>query len=108
MAIAVLIEDDIDIGRGDMLVHPTNLPTIASSFNATLCWMSDVPMKKSIKYAFKHLTNNTRCIIKDVINIIDMHTITPHRGKDNLLLNEIAHVKIKTMTPLVFDSYRKK
>jgi sulfate adenylyltransferase large subunit len=105
MSVSLLLEDDIDISRGDMLVHPEKPPRLGNDFHAMICWMSEQPMQRGAKYGIKHLTKTTRCMIPQVKHLVDVRTLSPVETAEPLKLNDIARVSLKTMLPLAFDEY---
>ena len=107
MSTTIQLADDIDISRGDMLVKPENLPYINTDFDAMVCWMSEEPLQVGRKYAIKHTTRNTRCVVKAIKQHIKIDTLEPETGVTTLKLNEIGKISIKTMVPLAFDAYRR-
>ncbi len=105
-AVSVTLEDEIDISRGDMLVHPGNLPKIDRHFEAMLVWMDEKPMNPDTHFYIKHTTNTTKAHI-DIINYrVDVNTLKKSEI-DHFSLNEIGKVVITTNKPLFFDPYKK-
>ncbi|NOX34357.1 MAG: sulfate adenylyltransferase subunit CysN [Deltaproteobacteria bacterium] len=105
-AISITLEDEIDISRGDMLVHPGNLPKIDRHFEAMLVWMDEKPMDPDTHFYIKHTTNTTKAHI-DIINYrVDVNTLKKSEV-DRFSLNEIGKVVITTNKPLFFDPYKK-
>jgi bifunctional enzyme CysN/CysC len=105
-AVVIQLEQEIDIGRGSMLVRPKNLPKITSQCEAMVVWLSETPMDTSQRYFIKHTTRETKAIISSIEYKIDIHTLgrvppTP------LEVNEIGRVAFSTTTPLFIDSYQK-
>lgn len=105
MSVCLLTEDEIDISRGSMLVPVDNLPTVSDQFSASLCWMHEEPLSKSKKYYLKHTTQSVQCMIQEVEYRTKMSTQEEIQA-DELKLNEIGKVKIKTSKPIFFDSYK--
>jgi len=106
MSVAITLEDEIDISRGDMIVHPNNIPNIINEFDAMLVWMSEQPLKLEHPYIIKHTSNTSKVRIEEVRYNVDVDTLS--RKKDTSLnLNEIARVKIKSNKALYLDSYRR-
>ncbi|HTR00340.1 MAG TPA: bifunctional sulfate adenylyltransferase subunit 1/adenylylsulfate kinase, partial [Candidatus Acidoferrum sp.] len=106
MAVTLTLEDEIDISRGDMLVHSTNLPTTLDSLTATLVWMSDEPMIPGRLYDFKHTSKVLNGHIKAIHHKIDVNTLEEQPAQQ-LVLNEIALCDIGFSQPLHFDSYKR-
>jgi len=106
LGITVTLEDEIDISRGDMLVHENNRPRVANKFEAMVVWMSETAMKKSKGYIVKHTTRTVPAAITELRYKIDVDTM--HRvDAETLALNEIGRVVITSNRPLCFDPYSK-
>jgi bifunctional enzyme CysN/CysC len=106
MSVTVRLEDQIDISRGDMLCRPTNRPVVAQDVDAMICWMDEsAPLQVGRKYAIKHTTRSARTIVRDLSYRLDVNTL--HRDEDaqELRLNEIGRVKLRTTAPLMCDEY---
>jgi len=102
--VTLTLEDEIDISRGEMLVHPDNLPVSDRNFEAMLVWMDEEPMDKNKQFYIKHTTNTTRARIDSVRYRIDVNTME-HSEADILSLNEIGKVYFTTGKELFFDPY---
>jgi bifunctional enzyme CysN/CysC len=106
MAVTVTLADEIDLSRGDMLVHPHNLPRVANEVDATLVWMSETPLDPGRTYRIKHTTTDAHAEIAEVRYRFDVNSL--HRvDTDRLELNEIGRVSLAVSRPLAFDPYRK-
>lgn len=104
-SVSLLLEDDIDVSRGDLVVHPNYLPHVTNEFNAMICWMHELPLQIGQKFGIKHLTNSTRCQVTELSHKIDISTLEPESKSSLLQLNDIGRIKIRTMAPLTFDHY---
>ncbi|MEJ5264147.1 MAG: sulfate adenylyltransferase subunit CysN [Bacteroidales bacterium] len=104
-SVAIQIEDDIDISRGDMLVRSDNLPTVGQDVELMICWLNEKPMQVGNKYYLRHTTTGMRCIVKEIIYKVDINTLEELSGGNTLQMNEIAKIRIRTSQPLVYDSY---
>lgn len=105
-AVTITLEDEIDISRGEMLVHPNNLPLMARNFEAMLVWMDEKKMDPEEQFFIKHTTNLTRIKIDKIRYKVNVNTL--EQSTTNALeLNEIARVVFTTGKPLFFDPYRK-
>jgi bifunctional enzyme CysN/CysC len=107
MSVAVRLEDDIDVGRGAMIVRPQNQPTVASSFECLLCWMSEQPLDPRRRHLIKHTTRTIPVGALDVRYRIDVNTLHRDTTATTLALNDLARVRLELGAPLVFDSYRR-
>lgn len=105
MAVTLLLEDDIDISRGNLLVDPAHLPYTNDHFEATVCWMDDQPLNLARKYIIKHLTHSARAMVKGIVHRMDIDRLEPIEGGTTLVLNEIGRIQLRTTTPLMFDTY---
>ncbi len=103
-SVTLTLQDEIDISRGDMFVKSESLPTVAKEFEAMLCWLSETPLDKNRKYIVKHTTRMAKCLFSRLDFRVDVNTLEQHAA-DQLNMNDIARVAIKTQQPLVFDSY---
>jgi bifunctional enzyme CysN/CysC len=91
MAVTITLTDHLDIGRGDMLCRPHNVPTIAQELDAQVCWMDEsAPMQTGAKYAIKHTTRWARALVREIAYRIDVNTLHRHEGVESLALNEIG------------------
>jgi sulfate adenylyltransferase subunit 1 len=105
MSVAVQLEDDLDVGRGDMIVRENNVPESGQDIDIMLSWMSQEAMQLKGKYALRHTTKDARCVVRDVKYKVNINTL--HRIEDDLKvrLNDIARVQLRTTEPLFFDRY---
>lgn len=106
MSISVTLEDDIDIGRGDMIVRTNNQPEPSQDLEVMLCWLNNNSAKPRAKYTIRHTSNEQKAMIKEVLYKLDINTLG--RTKDDLEIgmNDICKVKIRTTKPLMIDPYR--
>ncbi len=107
MSVCMTLEDEIDISRGDMIVKPNNQPEIGQDIDMMVCWLNDKKLIPGKKYAFKHTTKEGRCVVKEILYKVNINTLHKIEGETEMGLNEIGRIKIRTTTPLFFDSYKK-
>jgi bifunctional enzyme CysN/CysC len=112
MAVTVTLEDEIDISRGDMLVHPNNVPKVASEFEAMVVWMNDTPAREGANYLIKQTTNLIPGSLAGIRYKVDVNTMrrtpAPPEGQQQTLeLNEIGRIHIVLHRPLCFDGYNR-
>jgi bifunctional enzyme CysN/CysC len=105
-SVTVTLEDEIDISRGDMLVHPDNQPRMERQFEAMLVWMDITPMNLTTQFYIKHTTNTTKARIDQVKYKIDVNSLEK-QSIEFLHLNEIGRVVLTTSKPIFFDPYKK-
>jgi sulfate adenylyltransferase large subunit len=106
-SVTLLLEDDLDISRGDLIARAgeANPPTVARELEAVVCWMADAPLKPGGRYALKHTTRSVRAIVEAVDWHLDVETLDRIDNEDGLSLNEIGHVRLRLSGPLAFDPY---
>jgi sulfate adenylyltransferase subunit 1 len=107
MSCSILLEDDIDVSRGDMIVRENNVPKHAQDIDAMICWMGDKPIALGQKFVLKHNTNEVRAIVKEVKYKMDINNLSRIQDQTELKMNEIGRVLLRTTKPLYFDSYTK-
>ena len=104
-SVVIVLEDELDVSRGDMLVRRHNLPQVASRFECILCWMNEEPLNPEGTYLLQHTTRQVRATISELNYRIDVDTL--HREPaQTLQLNEIGRVQLTTSQPLFFDPYQ--
>lgn len=103
-SVTITLEDEIDISRGDMLVHPDNLPKIERHFEAMLVWMDEKPMKPETQYYIKLNSNTTKARIDNIRYRIDVNTLEKS-SIERFTLNDIGRVTVTTNKPVFFDRY---
>lgn len=106
ISVTVTLEDEIDISRGDMLVHRHNVSRIERHFEAMVVWMSEEPMDLNKSYLIKHTTQTTRLRVDEVRYKVNVDSLN-RTAAGPLELNDIARVVFTSTTPLFFDGYGK-
>ncbi len=106
MSVAMTLEDDIDISRGDMIVKQNNRPKALQEFDAMLCWFHNTPARPRAKYTVLHTSNEQKAMIKDVLYKIDINTYAREEEDKELKMNDIARITLRTTRPLMVDEYR--
>jgi sulfate adenylyltransferase large subunit len=104
MSVTVRVDDELDISRGDMLVDPDDPPAAARELEAMLCWMGPEPLRPGARLVIKHTTRATRARLEELDFRVDVNTLD-HEPADELSLNEIGRVRIRTGSPLIVDPY---
>lgn len=104
MSVALQLEDEIDISRGDMIVPVDNEPMVSNQVEATLVWMHETPMETGRPYLIKHTTHTVRAHIDEILYRTDINSLE-QLSVSQLGLNDIGRVRIGTAQPLFFDPY---
>jgi sulfate adenylyltransferase subunit 1 len=104
-SIVLHLEDDVDISRGDLIVKSNDLPKLEQELEILVCWMGDKPLKIGSKYLIQNNTSQTKAVIKDIEYKLDVNTLQKHEV-EQVSLNEIVKLKLKTAKPFAYDSYK--
>ena len=107
MSVNILLEDELDISRGDMIVRENNIPKISQDIEVLVTWMNQNPLTDRKKVIIKHTTNECVGVVKELKYKIDINTLHRIENIDSIKLNDIARISIRTSKPLFFDSYKK-
>lgn len=107
MSVTLLLEDDFDLSRGDMIVRENNQPEVTQDIEVMVCWFSERPLQLRGKYSILHTTQDARCIVKDIRYKLDINTL--HRNEEDkvIKMNDIARIQLRSTKPLFVDSYRR-
>jgi bifunctional enzyme CysN/CysC len=103
-SVTLRLEDELDVSRGDMLVHPGDAPRVARTFDAHLVWMRDTPLDPARSYLLKHTTRTVRVEVERVHHRKDMDTLADVPAT-TLALNEIGRVTLTAHRALFVDPY---
>jgi sulfate adenylyltransferase subunit 1 len=107
MSVAITLNDEIDISRGDMLVKQNNAPQPKQDIDAMICWFSSSKkLSGRGKYILRHTEKEVKALVTEVSYKVNINTL--HKIEDDLVfsLNDIGRVKLRTSAPLIADSYR--
>lgn len=107
MSVTITLEDEIDISRGDIIAKPNNQPHTDQDIDLMLCWMNQRPINLNAKFFLRHTTREVRAVLKEIQYKLDISTLQRVENAQELVMNDIARVKLRTAQPLFFDSYRK-
>ena len=106
MSANILLEDTIDVSRGDLIVASENLPHVGKDLEAMFCWMDEKPLQLGKKYLLKHTTRFTKAMVRHLHYRLDINRLEQDPAHV-LKLNEIGRISLKTATPLLYDSYHR-
>ena len=104
-SVTITLEDEIDISRGDMLVKANNPPEQGQDIEAMICWFSHTSLNPRGKFVLRHTTKETKAIVSEMKYKVDIDTLHKIEDTSSFTLNEIGRVKIRTASPLFYDSY---
>ena len=100
------IEDDIDISRGDYFAKQGAEPQQGQDIEAIVCWMDKRELREGNKYLLQQRSKLVKAIVKEIEYKIDVNTLNQTEGVESVKLNEIAKIRLKTASPLVYDTFQ--
>ena len=104
-SVTLVLEHDIDISRGSMLVGLDHLPGSHSDLQAEVCWMHPRALQAGKKYYLKHTTHTVQVAVTEIVNKLNLATLESETGATELAMNDIGEIRLRTAKPLVFDGY---
>jgi bifunctional enzyme CysN/CysC len=105
LSVTVELADDVDVGRGDVLVSPDDPPVAAREIDATVCWMGEEPLRPGRRYALKHTTRSVRATVQAIHERVDAETLETAPEPSELGLNDVGRVTLRTSAVVVADPY---
>jgi sulfate adenylyltransferase large subunit len=105
MSVTIRLEDDLDVGRGDLLADPERPPAVARALEARVCWMSERPLTPGTRLVLKQTTRTVRAVADELLSVVDIETLTEIERPAQLELNDIARVGLRLAEPLAVDPY---
>ncbi|HOL65627.1 MAG TPA: GTP-binding protein [Accumulibacter sp.] len=103
-SVTVLLADEIDISRGDMIVKSHELPTVGKQLEAMLCWLSETALDPRRKYLIRHTTRDSKAMLAGIAYRLDINSLE-QQPAERLAMNDIARVSFKLAQPLFVDPY---
>ncbi|MER7012552.1 GTP-binding protein [Saccharopolyspora sp. NPDC000359] len=104
-SITLLLDDDVDISRGDLIAAADAAPELTDELDATVCWLTEKPLQAGAKVLVKHGTRTAPAIVTELSARFDEQQLSSVDGPDALQLNEIGRVQLRTAEPLPVDTY---
>ena len=104
-SVTIRLEDDLDVGRGDLLCDPTCPPIVARRLEATVCWMSEQPLRPGARVGVKHTTRTARAVVDEITSVLDVTELEADAERHELALNDIGTVVLRLSGPLLVDEY---
>ncbi len=104
-SVTLLLTDDLDISRGDLIAVAEAPPRVTDELDATLAWLSDKPLRHNARVLIKHGARTVPAIATTLVSRFDEQTLSTVGNPENLLLNEIGRVLLRTAEPLPIDDY---
>jgi bifunctional enzyme CysN/CysC len=106
MSVTLLLDDDVDISRGDMICRPNNRPDVAQDIEAMVCWMSSAPvLTPRTRLIVKHTSRTVKALVSELHYRLDVNTLHRDESATQLGLNEIGRVRLRLTQPIFCDPY---
>ncbi len=105
LSVSFTVDDQLDVGRGDMVVGADDQPVSARELDCTICWMSEDPAHVGRRYALKHTTRTVRATVQELIERTDPETLERQLDPISLALNDIGQITLRTSAPVLADPY---
>jgi sulfate adenylyltransferase subunit 1 len=105
MSVTLRLQDEIDISRGEMICRPDEAPEPTRELEADICWMTDAPLRPGGRYQIKHTTRTASAIVDGLLDSVDVHTLQRGEAPQEMGLNDIGRVRLRTSAPLFVDPY---
>jgi small GTP-binding protein len=105
MSLTLRLEDELDISRGELICRPEEAATVARELQADICWMTDAPLRPGGRYLLKHTSRTATAVIDQIEDVVEVHTLQRTQPVEELALNDIGRVRLRTSVPLAFDPY---
>jgi sulfate adenylyltransferase subunit 1 len=104
-SVSIRLAEEFDVGRGDLVVRPGEEPQLVREFDATICQLSDRPLRAGDRVLVKHTTKVVKAVISSINYLLDIETLDRSESPDALALNEIGGVTMRVAAPLAIDEY---
>ena len=106
-SVVLHLEDDIDISRGDVIVHTNNQPNVSNELEVLLCWMGNKPLIPGNKYLLQINSRVVKAVVKEIEYKLDVNSLLKEPAPEQAKLNDVIKATIKTASPVPYDSYKK-
>ena len=104
-SVTLVLEHDIDISRGSMLIELDHPPGSSMNLQAEVCWMHSRALQRGKKYFLKHTTHTVQVVVTEILNKLNMVTLETDPEPVELAMNDIGEIRLRSAKPIVFDGY---
>jgi sulfate adenylyltransferase subunit 1 len=104
-SVTLVLEHDLDISRGDVIVDASDLPGASNELQAKICWMAPRPLTAGRQFLLKHTTQTVKAVVTAIEDRINISTFDKETEVSELAMNDLGEVRIKTAKPLIYDGY---
>ncbi|MEQ1861324.1 MAG: GTP-binding protein [Chthoniobacteraceae bacterium] len=104
-SITLVLDHDIDISRGNMIIGLDSLPGGSSDLHADICWMHPRPLQAGKKYLLKHTSNTLPAAVMEIVHKLNLSNFDAEPAPAELAMNDIGGIRLRTAAPVFFDGY---
>jgi sulfate adenylyltransferase subunit 1 len=104
-SVTLVLDQDIDVSRGSILIGTDHLPGASTQLQAEVCWMHARPLQPGRKYFLKHTTHTVQVVVTEIVNKLNMVTLETEPSPSELAMNDIGEICLRAAKPLIFDGY---
>lgn len=104
-SVTLVLDHDIDVSRGSMIVGLDNLVGASTDLHAKVCWMHPRALQRGRKYFLKHATNTVQAAVTEIEHRLNIATLEPEPAPTELAMNDLGEIRIRTAKPIFFDGY---
>ena len=106
-SVVLHLQDDIDVSRGDVIVHTNDQPNVSNELEVLLCWMGNKPLVPGNKYLLQINSRVVKAVVKEIEYKLDVNSLLKEPAPEQAKLNDVVKAIIKTASPVPYDSYKK-
>jgi sulfate adenylyltransferase subunit 1 len=104
-SVTLVLEDDVDVSRGSMIIGLEQPPGVGCDLQARVCWMHSRPLQAGRRFLLKHTTNTVQAVVTELGSALDMATLDTEASPAVLAMNDIGEIRLRTARPLFYDGY---
>jgi sulfate adenylyltransferase large subunit len=104
-SVTILLADDVDVSRGDLLADPARPPVVARELTARVCWMSERVVEDRARLLVKHTTRTVTARVDEIVSVVDIRTLEDRDAPGKMALNDLGVVRFRLAEPLAVDPY---
>ncbi|MCH5643090.1 sulfate adenylyltransferase subunit 1 [Gordonia sp. ABSL49_1] len=105
-SVTLLLADDVDISRGDVIAATADAPEPVQQFTATVCWLAEKPLRPGARLLLKHGTKTTQAIVGALDALFDEQNLALVEAPESVELNQIVRISVQTAEPIPADDYQ--
>jgi len=104
-SVTLVLEDDVDVSRGSMIVGAEALPGGGTDLRARVCWMHPRPLARGRKFLLKHTASTVQAVVTEIEHRLDIATLEPQPAPAQLAMNDLGEIRLRTARPLFYDGF---